>query len=241
MTDVALQFAPGSFDKLRRSVEKRSRLLNEDIRKTLIKTSVKILTALRASAKVSPAKRDLYEARAMSLDTRFKHTRMQNKIQDWYKTHGPARNKTGRQLPPSVYTKKGERTGDFKFAAIKRRYAGEYKLFPMNGVEKEAVAKKSTKLIIKKRGIAKSSFTWMMGKLGAGGSAQQKEEPGATSVQKSSRTEGNSTVLSINLLNQIKYILTALRGGKKDAFSALQRARSMLVYDTKRALKARFK
>lgn len=241
MTDVSIEFSKGSFDRLRRSAQARSRVLNEDMSKTLVKTTLKVLVALRATAKKSPKKRDLYETRAMSMDNRFRHTRMQDHIQDWYKQHG-VRKKTGRTLPPSQYTSKDERNDEFKFAAIKRRFVGEYKLFPMPGVEKESEAKKSKKLLIKKRGLAVSSFTWMMGKLGAGGSAEisQNDVKGGQSaidVIKGSTQQQGSTSLSIKLSNRLNYIISSLRGGKRDISTAMDRAREMLMSDTRRALK----
>jgi hypothetical protein len=172
----------------------------------------------------------------MSMDNRFRHTRMQDKIQDWYKQHGSGK-KTGRTLPPSQYTSKAERNEDFKFAAIKRRFAGEYKLFPMPGVEKEADAKKSKKLLIKKRGLANASFTWMMGALNSGGSAQQPEISGVTDVTKGSTKVAGGARLSVKMSNRLKYVMSALKGGKRDVNTALERAREMLMSDTRRALK----
>lgn len=238
--NMNIKFSPGTFDRLRRSAQARSRVLNEDMRKTLIKTSMKVLVALRASAKVSPKKRDLYETKAMSMDNRFRHTRMQDHIQDWYKQHGAPKKKTGRTLHPSQYTSKAERSEDFKFAAIKRRFAGEYKLFPMRGVEKVSEAEKSKKLIIKKQGLARSSFTWMMGKLGSGmasGTAKQREITGVTNVAKGSTQSAGSTRLFIKMVNELGYIISSLQGGKKDVSSALERARNMLRSETKNALK----
>ena len=238
MTDIAIEFSKGSFDRLRRSVQARSRVLNEDMRTTLIKTSLKVLVALRASARKSPKKRKLFEVGEMSMSDRFRHTRMQDKIQDWYKQHGAPKTKSGRHLPTSVYTSKAQRNEDFKFAAIKQRYPGEHKLLPIFGAEKKAEAKKSKKLTIKKQGLARSSFTWMMGALGSGGgSAQQPEISGVTDVTKSSTQSKDSTRLSVKMSNRLKYALSALKGGKRDVSTALDRAREMLKSDTRRALK----
>jgi hypothetical protein len=237
MTDIAIEFSKGSFDRLRRSAQARSRVLNEDMRVTLKKTSLKVLVALRASTRKSPKKRQLYEAGEMSMSDRFRHTRMQDKIQDWYKQHGAPKTKSGRHLPTSVYTSKAQRNEDFKFAAIKQRYPGEHKLLPIFGAEKKAEAKKSKKLTIKKQGLARSSFTWMMGALGSGGSAQQPEISGVTSVTKGATQAEGSTRLSVKMSNRLKYVLSALKGGKRDVSTALDRAREMLMSDTRRALK----
>lgn len=235
MMDVSIEFAQGSFDRLRRSAQARSRVLNEDMRKTLTKTSLKVLVALRASAKTSPKKRPVQEARQFYFyGEKEKSARMQERIKTWYAQHSPA-SKTGRHL--SGYVSASQRKGGYQFVAVKSRKRGEHVLLPIYGATKKSEANKSPKRIIRKQGLARSSFTWMMGALGGGGSSQQPEIPGVTSVTKGATQSKTSSTLSVKMSNRLNYILSALKGGKRDVSTALDRARAMLMSDTRRALK----
>jgi hypothetical protein len=238
MTAVSIEFSKGSFDRLRRSAQARSRVLNEDMRTTLTKTSLKVLTALRASARKSPPKRKVQEiVRGFFRQTgESRSARMQDRIQAWYEMH-PESRKTGERRKLAGYIPISERRGEYKFAAIKTRKPGEAIIMPIYGATKKSEANKSKKRIIKKAGLAKSSFTWMMGKLGSGGSAPQSEISGVTGVTKTASTTDGSTTLSVKMRNDLKYILSALQGGKRDVSTALDRAREMLMSDTRRALK----
>lgn len=255
MKDLDIDFVQGSFDKLRRSAEKRSRLLNEDIKKTLTKTSLKVLTALRASARKSKEFRRIVRNKASGSKRSVNRLlRRHGHIQQWYQDHPDARHtsRQGDQLNKGLPRMKDIWDGsakDAKYAIEKWRQRKSVLLIRISGAQsvKEAKEVARQKMLrqykIMRRGLAKSSFTWMMGKLGprSGSQDMQPEIPGATSVRKTATPTGGAWRLSIKMLNEISYILTSLSGGRRDVHTALERARSMLVYDTKRALHNRLK
>ena len=236
MSELSIAFSPGSMEKLKRSADKRSKLLNEDVRKTLVKTSVQVIKALRASARVSPEKRKVEKVRP-DIGAIQHSVRLQYKIKQWYQAHGtPARRRPNSH--PAGYIPFKDRHAA-TFAAIKSRKPGERKELPIFKATDLKEAKLSPLRNIEKPGLARDSFRWMLGKLGNGESAPNKEKPGITSVTKSEKSDQSGTKLSVSLTNRLRYILSALSGGRRDVATALERARSLLVYDTKRALKAR--
>lgn len=233
MSDVSIQFTPGSLARLRRSAMARSRLLNEDTRKTLVKTSLKVLTALRASARVSKPKRNVVKNPHFKKPT-SKRARQLHHIQKWYVEHGKA-------AP-------GDTADYFNRFAIERLTQNKgtrYLPIPLAGKISEAKQQAERDMPEKyllnkphgKRGLARASFTWMMGKLGAGGGAEHPEISGVSSVVKSQRTDGAGMVLAIRMQNKLGYIMKALQGGRRDVKTALDRARAMLMSDARRALK----
>lgn len=111
---------------------------------------------------------------------------------------------------------------------------------PVRGARTMADAKLHPAANIKNQGLAKSSFTWMMGKLGSKQGGGISEMFGVTSVDKVTKFEGLTMFLKIRMVNKLNYIQKAFKmGGDQAVASALARAREMLNSDTRRALKAR--
>lgn len=231
---LSINFDKGSMDRLRRTMQARQKVLNEDIRKTLTKTSIKVLMSLRASARVSPKVREVTEeGKQFTLEQRKESFDLDKKIQDYYKSHGSAKNKRG-HLPLSRYIPRKDR-GGWVWSAIKQRFAEEHKLLPIYGSTfstTESEAKKSNQAKIQNQKLAYRSFGWIMGKLG------HPEDSGnfINGIAYANKGQSGNT-LYINLENRLRYIFSALHGGKMDVSSALSRARNALHSETVNALK----
>lgn len=238
MSDAAITmiFDQGSMDKLRRTMMARQKVLNEDIRKTVQKTTMKVLTSLRAAAKVAPPKREVVEEGGkFTQEERKESFDKDQKIQAWYAAHGSAKHKRG-HLPLSLYIPRKLR-GGWEFSAVKSRYPAERKLLPVIGAKKLSEAQNSPQAKIKARKLARSSFTWIMGKLGSGGSAEQREIMGVASAQRYTGRIGQSvTRIGIMFENKLRYVFGALTCGR-NITPILANARAMLRGETMNSLK----
>lgn len=231
---LSIDFEKGSFDRLRRTMQARQKVLNEDIRKTLVKTSVKVLVSLRASARVSPKIREVTEeGKQFTLEQRKESFDLDAKIQDYYKSHGSAKNKRA-GLPLSRYVPRHLR-GGWAWSAVKQRFPAERVILPIVGSTLDTTkseAKKSNQAKIQNAKLAQRSFGWIMGKLG------QPADSGAFINGIAYAQKGqNGNTLYINLENKLRYIFSALHAGRQDVSTALSRARNALHAETVNALK----
>jgi len=211
-----IKFDPASFNNLRRSIEHRTKVLNESTAKTITKASLKVLVSLRAAAKQSPKLRQIVDNPKLAELTSYTVS---------FDKNGKQRNR-----------KKVARNGFAPFAVEIWRN-GVKSVVPAFGAKTKSEVQELPLAKIKKQGLAKSSITWMMGKLGGPSSAKQKEIQGVASVvtQHQGRMKYNRTIRVI-MENKLLYIMSALQGGKHDVTQALDNAAKMLRSDTQRAL-----
>lgn len=242
MSDAALTVSidQRSLDRLRRTMQARQKVLNEDIRKTVRKTTMKVLTSLRADAKIAPPKREVTEeGKAISLDDRKKSFDLDRTIQAWYAAHGTPDKRRG-HLPTDRYIPRRLR-GGWEWSAIKSRFDSERKLLPIPGATKKSEAKASNQAKIRNRKLARSSFTWIMGKLGGRDETPAHvEKLGMVAGREyTGRMSGTTQItrFGVEFENKLKYIFGALQSGRGAVTMALVKARNALHAQTVKDLK----
>lgn len=240
MSDTALSVTldPVAMAKLRRTMMARQKVLNEDIRKSVRKATMKVLVSLRASAKIAPPRRSVVEEQKRFTVEERKHSFLVDaNIQEWYRVSGSPERRRGKHLPVSQYIPRNMR-GGWLWEAIKSRFPQEHTPLPIPGAKTESDAKKSPQAKIQRRKLARSSFTWIMGKLGGASHAEQNEMMGLTTArQYTGRIGQHVTRFGCEFENKVRYILAALKLGPASVNQALVSARNALHGETVNSLK----
>lgn len=171
------------------------------------KTCVYIVKSLRADTKIgAKARRVVPNPNYININRRGganKRLRQLGHIKAWYETRGKA--------PPKD-------TAEYfmRFAIERYTQRKGTRYIPIPAFGKITEAKQYAKLsmqdqyLIKRRGLAKSSWGWMLGKLGKADGVDQPQISGATEVT-SGTTGGAFDSYFVDLINRLSYIRRATR------------------------------
>ncbi len=117
--------------------------------------------------------------------------------------------------------------------AVERAHGGTYSLLTLPMGTTKAEAMESPLRVIQNRGLAKSSWGWILKKIGGKGSAKHVEIAGATWAAQRRRSHW----FELEISDRLSYIEHSLKnGGKQAVSSAIRRAGTMLRKDTERAV-----
>jgi hypothetical protein len=192
------------------------RFYKGNIAKAVEKTMVRIISALRAGTKVSSKKRPLVR----NPDPRAKKDARKA---EWgvYKYY--------QSMPRKFAPIKG--TGEYgrlKYIGKKWIRGTDGELYPVREVAESnpgILIQNHKRRIINRSGLAKASWGWMLGQLGASAAAGFKPINGAVYVTRTN----TETDVSITAENELKYIQKAIRPGALR--TVMQRARNQMKWD----------
>jgi hypothetical protein len=212
--------------------------------KALEKTAVQVIKTLRASTKRSTKHRRIVRNPADFKATKNglgKWGRAHAHIMAWYEYHGTGK-RTGRTqhwLPRLKDLVARKSVGKFAIERYTQRKGKQYTPIggfdPLDKVKASdaramAISKFPKQYNIARRGVAYSSWGWMLGKLGARAATEQAPDtPGlvaATSVDRYLAPNGETQ--GIDLADMVSYIRKATRA---NVGSVISRATSQMMYD----------
>jgi hypothetical protein len=235
--DVTILFNPADVARFNREMNRQIVLLKKTPEKVVRYGAILVGRALGASTKVSPKLRPIVKNPHPDAKTDKRRAKYgvykykvdgSRKFVPIYRTgeYGMTRFIDKRTSQVMVRTEDGRVAkhlfGQDDFEAL--GIGGEYQ-----GIMNHPKRK------IGRAGLAKSSWGWMMRKLGAGATTPQAELAGATSVE----TWGSQGSYTIRLTDKLRYIRSALAQGRGDVGTAMDRAASLMMKSTERALQAR--
>lgn len=236
MISATINFPKEDIDNIQKMLFRYADHLKGNIPKTVEKTMVKIIVALRAanstmiSGKVRKIVTNPNKYRGGKKST-SRFMRAHDHIQDYYEAH-PGAKKTGRKqswLPKMKDLERGSLPA--KLAIMRYTQRRGIKYFQIFGVDKVADAKAHAELLypkqynISRRGLARSSWSWILKQLGKSATAEQEEINGAVNVSKQSGATGGYENFSITAHNKLNYIKKAT---KANVSTALSRASKMM-------------
>jgi hypothetical protein len=183
-------------------------------------------------------------------------TKVSAKIRPIVKNPDPRAKNDARMAPYGVF-KYSQRRGKY-FAPIRgtgeygaairylnrnkvlMRVRGQWEVFTRQEMESMQLSSHTLqnhpKRKIGRSGLAKSSWAWLLGKLGAMSASNQSEIRGSTTVEKVAGDASNA-YWGIISTNRLGYIRKALIGGRQSLSTVISRATGMMRYDMKEITK----
>jgi hypothetical protein len=198
MINATIDFPKEDITALQQMMFRYSEHFNGNAKKTVEATMVKIITALRAANSTKKSK-----------PTR--------KIIDWHiprqLAHGDRKYIPESRYAIEVFTQKGKRMVPIRSAKSKSQATQIASRFMANQYN------------IKKSGLARSSWSWILKQMGKSGAIEQRQITGTTEVKKVEQVSGGVLQFGINATNRLSYIRKAM---KANITTALARASTMM-------------
>jgi len=218
MIDVNITIPSQDIAALQATVDRYVQWFRKGPKEAIKKTCVYIVRSLRASTKIGAKNRRIVKNPDYA-KTGSKRERQLMHIAEWNAAHGrPSR--MPQQFQKYAIQRYGQRGGPWY-----RGVNGDSHAQARAAAQALDVIKgdRSNIYRIAKRGLAKASWGWMLGKLGKPSLAEQAEISGTTAV-----TEGGNTgafeYSYIDLSNKLNYIRKTLKGNVGSVMSRANRA-----------------
>ncbi len=229
MINVSIDVPASDIESLNQTFTRYVAYYKNNIPKAVEKTMVQIIKALSGSTKVSSKLRPIVK----NPDPRYK-TDARVAMLGVYKYSN--------KKNPRKYFSPIKGTGEFGAAIryvgrnkVLMRVRGSWEVFSRAELESMNMSSRTIqhhkKRIIGRSGLAKSSWSWMLGKLGASAAALQSEIGGTTTITRINQ-EGGFEYFGLLGENKLKYIKQALHG-RNDVSTVIKRAEGMMRYDMK--------
>jgi hypothetical protein len=229
MIGINIDVPQSDIDSMSSTFARYAAYYKGNIPKAVEKTMVQIIKALSGSTKVSSKLRPIVR----NPDPRHKVDARMAMLGVY---------KYSNKKSPRKYFSPIKGTGEFGAAIryvgkdkVLMRVRGAWEVFSRAEMESMNYGSRTIqnhkKRIIGRSGLAKSSWSWMLGKLGASAAALQSEIGGTTTVTRIN-TDGAFNYFGILGENKLKYIRNALHG-RQDISTAIRRAELMMMYDMK--------
>lgn len=234
MIAVTIDVPQADVDRMNATLTRYAEYFKGNMPKTLEKTMVKIITALRAgnTTIVSDKVRKIVPFRKFAKNSGDKFLRAHDHIRDNY-INKPSANKTGHKaawLPPLKALGKDGRTATL---AIERYTQSKgIKYTPITAASKVGDAKAIAQFVypriynITRRGLARSSWGWMLRQLRKSVTTDQPEIDGTVSVSRSNISMAGQDNIVIEATNKLNYIRKAT---KANISTVLARASRMMI------------
>jgi hypothetical protein len=193
-----------------------------NVKKAVEKTMVQIIKSLSGSTKVSSKKRPIVR----NPDPRHKTDARMAPLGVF---------KYSQKKDPRKYFSPIRGTGEYGAAIrylpgnkVLMRVRNAWEVFSREELESMQMGDRTIqnhkKRIIGRSGLAKSSWSWMLGKLGASMAAKQSEIRGTVGITRINDLAGASQYFGILSENRLNYIRKALIGGRQPVETVLARA-----------------
>jgi hypothetical protein len=238
MINLNINFPAEDVANINRMLFRYAEHFRGDVKKTLNRTMVKIITALRAknTTMISGEKRQIVQHTTKSKfekNTRYaRNMRQQQHIDDYYSKKRGVDVSQMRVAKYAIerYTQKG-----IKYFPLFKQGGGQ-DMKSVADAKNEASSVYPKQYFIKKpygkQGLAMSSWAWMLKKLGTQSAATQNEISGGVSVSKSDLISGGMQDYTITAHNRLNYIRKAT---KANISTAMARAATMMRKDMERS------
>ena len=178
------------------------------------KTCVYIVRSLRADTKLSPKARKVVRNPNYKKPT-SKRARQLQHIQAWYAAKGKGQ-----------FKDTAEYFNRYAIERLTQKKGTRYTAIPTIGTMAEARRYAQSSMLdqylIKRRGLAKSSWGWMLGKLGKQTATEQGKIAGTTEVNSSAG--GSTDYYFTELINRLSYIRKATKTNVNSVMGRAQRA-----------------
>jgi hypothetical protein len=228
MIAVNIDFPQADINAMNEAFKRYVDYYKGNIPKTVEKTCVQIIKALRGSTKVSPKIRPLVRnplnlkgldlRRAVWGVNKYKNGMPYFSPIAGSGEYGKIRYRSKKSLTVMEWDKQTGKRQKVNITNADLEMAGRSDLMLKNHPKRK----------INRSGLAKSSWGWMLGKLGKAAAFNQPEISGSTTVEKINNAM--SGIFAISLTDKLKYIRKSMTGGNPVA-SALSRATNMMRYD----------
>lgn len=241
MIEVSIDVPKADIDALEQTFTRYAKHFNLSIPKAIEKTAVKIITALRArTVRSKEHRRIVRNPLRRSWD---KMMRRHEHIQQYYREHPETRHtsRQGDQLNKGLRTLKelrkvGQAPYPYAIEYFSRRgmrfwSIPNYNIPSMAAAKQWAAVNLTERYKIKRRGLARSSWAWMMKQLGKQATAEQTEVNGAVEVRKFALGAGDG-ITYVEMRDMLRYIRKATSKG--DVTTAISSANKMLEHEIKR-------
>ena len=222
MISLDIEVPQKDIDNLNSAFKRFVEFYGGNVKKAVEKTMVQIIKSLSGSTKVSSKKRPIVK----NPDTRYKTDARMAPLGVF---------KYSQKKNPRKYFSPIRGTGEYGAAIrylpgnkVLMRVRGSWEIFTRQELESMQMGDRTIqnhkKRIIGRSGLAKSSWSWMLGKLGASMAANQSEIKGSVGVTRMNEQAGAAQYFGILSENRLNYIRKAFTGGRQPVSTVLARA-----------------
>ena len=221
MININIDVPQSDLKAMAETFQRYAAYYRNNIPKAIEKTCVQLIKSLRGSTRRSKKTRKVvrnpnrYNASKRQTN---KFLRMHEHIHDYYEQHGGG-SKTGKMkawIPRLKDVRMGHKSSRWAIEIFTQRKGMRYS--PVWGAEKKSDAKGAAPFAnpkafnIRRRGLADSSWGWMLGKLGKANLVDQQEINGLANAIKLNESGGAFEYSGILMHNKLGYIRKAMSG-----------------------------